>query len=271
MILSILWPVVIIAGLSLIFGSLLAVASKYLLPEGDPRVDQVRDSLPGANCGACGFAGCDALARAIVEEGAPINSCPVANAEALKNIAELLGEEIGDFKKLTAVVACKSNLSNAHIKYVYQGMEDCVAAAAVSGGYKMCRFSCLGFGNCAKICPAGAISVEEGVAVVDSEKCIACGKCATTCPKGIISLIPQDAPVVIMCKSYGRGKEVRDSCEAGCIGCGLCEKNCAFDAIHLVDNLPVIDYDKCTGCKMCVEKCPRKCIHVNEESFASVV
>ncbi|MDD3242903.1 MAG: 4Fe-4S binding protein [Eubacteriales bacterium] len=257
---SFLIPAAIIGGLGLVFGVLLAVASRFFSIQGDPRIDQVRECLPGANCGSCGFPGCDGLAKAIVESGAPINSCTVANADALKKIASLMGTDAGEFKQLVAVVACRSNEQNMHVKYNYQGIEDCAAAAAVCEGYKACPFSCLGFGNCAKVCPTGAISVRDNVAFVDEDKCIACGKCASVCPRGIIAMLPKDAPVVIQCRSHSRGKEVRESCEAGCISCGLCEKACKFDAIKVVNNLPVIDYDKCHGCMQCAQKCPRKCI-----------
>ncbi|MDD4796942.1 MAG: RnfABCDGE type electron transport complex subunit B [Eubacteriales bacterium] len=254
------WPAALIGGMGLLFGVLLAVASKFFSVQGDPRIDQVRECLPGANCGACGFPGCDGLAKAIVETSAPINSCTVASADALKKIAGLVGSNVSEFKQLTAVVGCLSNEHNMHIKYNYQGLEDCAAAAAVAEGYKACRFSCLGFGNCMKVCPTDAISIREQVAFVDEDKCIACGKCATACPRGIIMMLPKDAPVVIQCRSHSRGKEVRDSCNVGCISCGLCERNCKFGAIKIIDNLPVIDYEKCRGCMICAEKCPRKCI-----------
>lgn len=260
---SFIWPAAIIGGLGLVFGILLAVASKFFSVQGDPRIDQVRECLPGANCGACGFPGCDGLAKAIVQSGAPINSCTVASQDALKKIAGLMGTQVSDFKQLVAVVGCLSNEHNMHIKYNYQGLEDCSAAAAVAEGYKACRFSCLGFGNCVKVCPTGAISIRDHVAFVDEDKCIACGKCATVCPRGIIMMLPKDAPVVIQCRSHSRGKEVRDSCEVGCISCGLCERNCKFGAIKIIDNLPVIDYDKCRGCMVCAEKCPRHCIWVD--------
>lgn len=262
---SIIIPGSVIGGLGLLFGVLLAVASKFFSIQGNPLTDQVRECLPGANCGACGFPGCDGLARAIVEAGQPVNSCPVADAESLKKLAAVMGVEADDFKQLVAVVACLSNEHNMHIKYKYEGLEDCAAAAALSDGYKACRFSCLGFGNCIKVCPTQAISIVDNVAFVDEDKCIACGKCAAACPRGTITLLPKDAPAVILCRSHSRGKEVRESCEVGCISCGLCERNCKFGAIKVVDNLPVIDYDKCTGCMQCASKCPRDCIWIDEE------
>ena len=129
------------------------------------------------------------------------------------------------------------------------------------GGQKACEYGCLGFGSCVKACPFDAIHIVDGIAVVDYEACKACGKCIAVCPKQIIELIPYEAKHVVRCSSKGKGKEVMSVCSVGCIGCGICQKNCPAEAITVTDNLAHIDQSKCTGCGICAEKCPKKIIY----------
>jgi electron transport complex protein RnfB len=247
-------------GIGVVCGVLLAVASKLFHVEVDPKVVEVRAALPGANCGACGYPGCDGMANAIATGKAPVNGCPVCNDEAYAKIAAIMGSEAAVGEKMVAHVLCHGCESVSTKKYDYSGVSDCKAAAIVQGGNKSCDKGCLGFGNCVQVCAFGAIEIVDGVAVIDKEKCTSCGKCIEECPKGVIELVPYSQNVIVDCKNTDFGKAVKDVCKVGCIGCKICEKNCEFDAIHVVNNIAKIDYTKCTQCMVCVQKCPTKAI-----------
>ncbi len=246
--------------IGLLFGVILAFAAKFFNVKIDPKVAQIRAALPGVNCGGCGYPGCDKFAEKVAEGEAQINGCPVSSKEQKEELAKIMGVEAEDTEPLVAVVRCNGTYDNIKLKYDYQGIKDCVALAALSDGNKGCKYACLGMGNCVRVCPTGAIKVDNGIAVVDSEKCIACGKCAVECPRDVIALIPVSSETIVNCSTQERGKDVTSVCKVGCIGCGLCVKACKFDAIKMDGNLPVIDYDKCVNCGMCAEKCPRNTI-----------
>ena len=160
-----------------------------------------------------------------------------------------------------AFVKCGGTCEKAKNNYEYDGIDDCVMASQLVGSTsKSCAYGCMGLGSCVKACPFGAIKIENGVAVVDPEVCVSCGKCVATCPKHIIEIVPKKKKVKVQCSSKDMGKAVMSVCSAGCIGCKICEKTCKFDAIHVVDNIAVIDYDKCKNCGMCANKCPKKVI-----------
>ena len=258
---AVVWPVIIIGGLGLVLGVLLGFASKIFAVKRDERIDKIREFLPGANCGGCGFAGCDGLAKAIIEDGAPINSCKVLNSEQLKKIAEIVGVEAEEKVPLVAVPRCLGTFDVAIQRYRYEGISDCAAVTQLGEGTKSCPFACVGLGNCVRVCPTDAITIVNGIARIDEEKCISCGKCVTTCPRNIIALLPRESKARVLCSSHLKGKVVRDSCKVGCIACGMCVKACKFDAIKMVDDLPVIDYEKCTACLECAKVCPVKCIY----------
>ena len=251
----------VIGGLGLVFGAGLGVASKIFAVKVNPLIPEVREALPGANCGACGKAGCDAYAKAIVEDGAPINLCPVGGANTLAMIAKIMGVEAKAGKKMVAFVQCNGNCQNAKQKYEYVGITSCADAAYLpGGGPKACEYGCMGLGSCVRVCEFGALSIVDGIAVVDSEKCVACGKCVAACPKKLIEMVPDDKKVRVRCRSLAKGKEVMDACQVGCIACTKCEKECKFDAIHVVNNIAHVDYDKCKQCNACVKVCPKQVI-----------
>lgn len=256
----VLKAVTVTGGLGVVCGALLAFAAKLFHIDVDQKIIDVRNELPGANCGACGFPGCDGMAEAIASGKAPVNGCPVANSQAHEKIAAIMGTTAEEGEKMVAHVLCQGCDSLATKKYDYHGIKDCKAAAAVQGGNKSCDKGCLGFGNCVDVCAFDAIEIIDGIAVIDKEKCTSCGKCIEECPKAVIELVPYKNNVIVGCNNKDFGKAVKDVCKIGCIGCKICEKNCAFDAIHVTNNLAKVDYDKCTHCMVCVEKCPTKAI-----------
>lgn len=262
---TILYSTLVLLGLAFVFGLLLAILGKKFAVKEDERVGQIKSKLSGANCGGCGFAGCDAFAKALVEGTADINDCSATSAAAKAEIGQILGVSVSADDTMI-VVACRGG-NNAADKYDYMGYGDCRSMELLGGGRKQCGWGCLGMGSRTDSCPEHAIDVRDGgFAIVEKTKCIACGKCINACPKGIIKRIPSKAKVYIACSNCLRGgKDVRAICTVGCLGCGLCAKVCPHQAITMTANLPVIDYDKCTGCGLCSEKCPAKCIlHLGE-------
>ena len=252
----------VVGIVGIVIGILLGIASEKFKVEVDEREILVRAELPGNNCGGCGYAGCDALAKAIVEGKAKVNQCPVGGASVGDKIAAIMGVEAGAAEKMVAFVKCTGTCDKANVQYNYYGMDDCVkiAAAVPGAGDKACSYGCLGSGSCVKACQFDAIHIVDGVAVVDKEKCVACGACAAVCPRHLIDLVPYKAEHLVQCNSHDKGADVKKKCDAGCIGCTLCTKQCEADAIHMDNNVAVIDYEKCTNCGKCAEKCPAKVI-----------
>lgn len=257
---DILIPVGILAALGLIFGIILAIASRAFAVKTDERVIAVTDALPGANCGGCGYSGCAALAEAIVAGKAKPNACGVGGDPVAQAIGEILGVRVEHTERLRAQVMCSGTDELTTKKYVYRGAKDCIAAAKLGGGGKLCPNGCIGLGTCVAACPFEAIVVIDGVAVVDYQRCRGCGLCAAVCPKGIIEMIPYDSSHWVGCKSTERGALTRAQCHVGCISCNICAKNCEVKAIKVTNNLAEIDYSKCVDCGVCVEKCPRQVI-----------
>lgn len=258
---SILYPILSISGMGLLFGIALGFAGRIFYVEEDPKIGEVRDALPGANCGGCGFAGCDAFAVAVAVGDAPVNGCPVGGDAVAEKVADIMGVKAEASIKKAAYIKCVGNCEKAVYKYNYFGMDDCKAVNQLAGnGAKACGMGCIGNGTCVKACPYNAIRIVDGIAEVDSNKCTACGICVSTCPRQLIEIIPIEKKVRVGCNSLDSGKVVRQICSVGCIGCKICEKACDFDAIHVNNFLAKVDYDKCTLCGECVKKCPTKVI-----------
>jgi Na+-translocating ferredoxin:NAD+ oxidoreductase subunit B len=260
---EILLPVLTLGALGLIFGIGLAIASKKFAVQMDPRLEKIHSLLPGSNCGSCGGAGCFGFAEEILSGKRMIDECRVAKDEQKEEIARVLGRELKKKLKTVASLHCAGG-KKIKDRFVYHGLKDCTAANLQLGGQKECLYGCLGFGTCARICPFGAIKMSEGLPIVAAEKCKACNKCVLACPKKLFSLMPADHNVYIACSSHDPGKDTKAACPVGCIACKLCEKSCKFDAIHVLDNLAAIDYNKCTSCGECVKACPVKCILVRK-------
>lgn len=251
----------IVSITGLVIGLLLGLAGEKFKVEVDEKELQVRELLPGNNCGGCGFAGCDALAKAIASKEASANACPVAGAEKAKLISDIMGVEVEEKEKQVAFVKCAGTCDKTNRKYNYYGIADCKKVALIPGrGDKLCSYGCMGYGSCVNACAFDAIHVVNGIAVVDKDKCVACGKCIKECPNNLIELVPYKAKHLVRCNSKDKGKDVKIACEAGCIGCMICKKSCADDAVSVVDNIAHIDYNKCTNCGKCAEKCPVKVI-----------
>ena len=251
---------IVVGVTGLIIGVLLGIAAIKFRVETDTRVEAVRECLPGSNCGGCGFAGCDACAEAIVKGIAPINAC-AGSRQA--DIAAIMGTEAGEQVKMVAFVKCAGTCDKTSVKYRYQGIADCRKLALIPGhGEKECSFGCMGYGSCVNACKFDAIHVVNGVAVVDKEKCTGCSACTKVCPNSLIELRPYSASYAVACSSTLKGKDVKAKCTTGCIGCGICAKQCEAGAVTVENNIAHIDYEKCVGCGKCAEKCPQKIIHM---------
>lgn len=250
----------VIGLVGLVLGLALVTASKKFYVEVDDRVTQVRDCLRGSNCGACGYAGCDAVAEAIVKGEARVDACPGNSTENIAKIAAILGKEAIDQDPQCAYVQCAGTCEATRAKAEYVGISDCRAAVLSGLPYMSCEYGCLGLGSCVKVCPQGAISIKDGIAVVNPRLCVGCGLCAKTCPKGIIGMHDRTTKVAVRCSNKNKGPAVKKACSAGCIGCGICVKQCEQGAVTLENNLSRVDPEKCVACGKCVEKCPTKSI-----------
>ena len=258
---TIVYAMAVIGVLGLFFGVILTIADKKLAVEDDPIIAAIREALPGANCGACAYTGCDLFAQAVAGGSAKANACAVGGAKTTQEISDILGIEAEIREREVACVLCAGDTLKSNFRYDYFGMDNCKAAMQLSGGgSKACPEGCLGYGSCMGVCQFDAVQIINGIAVIDPEKCTACGQCIPICPKNIISLVPASGRATVMCNSCQSGKDVRANCTVGCIGCKICEKQCEFDAIRIENSLAIIDPEKCTGCNKCVEKCPMKAI-----------
>lgn len=257
---EVLIALIVVAAIGLIAGILLTLASHFLRVEEDGRVVALRACLPGVNCGACGYTGCDDYAKALAEGGVKTNLCIPGADDTASEIAALLGVGAEDVVEQIAVVHCNGTCDVTTKKDIYDGVASCRGAAMLYGGPNACPSRCLGCGDCAENCPVDAICMQDGIARIDRRICIGCGLCVKNCPKGIISLVPDVAKTAVLCSNKEKGALARKACGNACIGCKKCEKSCPENAITVVDNLAVIDYQKCTGCGICVENCPTKCL-----------
>jgi len=256
--------IITMAGLGIFFSVVLAIANKRLKVEEDPKVQKVENVLPGLNCAVCGFPNCKALAEAMAKGEMPPATCPVGGEKAAKLIAGILGLEAKKITKTTAVVHCGADESQRKKKAEYAGIQTCAAADIMLWGGLECKFGCLGFGDCFRVCPFDAIKMVKGLPRIDIEKCTSCGECIKACPRSIIALEPFEGRelTVVACNSTDKGALVRKICSVGCIACNVCEK-LSNGVFSVKDNLAKIDYKKKKqriDWTLIVKKCPTKTI-----------
>lgn len=254
-------PVLILGICGLGAGILLTIASKVFYIEVDERVGRIGEALPQANCGACGYAGCADYADAIVNNNAPANLCRPGGVESAEKIAEILGVTAADVIPMTAVIHCNGDCNATKPQFDFGGVQSCKAVKRFYGGNGVCKYGCIGLGDCTSVCEHNAIQIENGLARVIPTLCGACGQCAAECPNQLISIKPKSKTVDVLCSSRDNGKATKLACSNGCIGCKLCEKKCPVGAINVVDSHAVIDYEKCTSCGQCKAACPVKAIN----------
>ena len=256
--------ILVLVGVGAFFGIVLALADKKFAMEVNPLINEVEEVLPKGQCGACGFAGCAKYAEAVVEnDDVPPNLCVPGKAAVAAKVAELTGKKAEAAEPKYVHLKCRGTKTAAAMAANYEGVPDCAAAKLIQGGPKGCKFGCIGFGNCVRACPFGALSMgDDGLPIVDKDICTGCGKCVSTCPQAILTLQTFAAPVQVGCSSHDKGAVARKLCKNACIGCGLCMRSCTHGAIKLENNLAVVDQSICKLCDdpTCLAKCPTRAI-----------
>ena len=257
---AVLYAVGVLAVIGCIFGAVLSAAGKKLAVKEDKRIGELKELLGGANCGACGYAGCEAFAKAVLAGEAKPGACTVMSEENSVRAGELLGVSVEKREPMAAKVLCQGISGVAKEKYIYEGVRSCRVAASLAGGPKLCEYACLGLGDCGGVCAFQAISISSGVAVIDAGLCKGCGECAQVCPRGAIRLIPRSQTVNVLCRNEKNAREAKKECTRACIGCGRCKRECEAGAIEIVNGVAGIDAEKCTRCGKCAGVCPCGCI-----------
>jgi RnfABCDGE-type electron transport complex B subunit len=260
MIAIILYTIGVSAVIAFVIGIALAFFNKKFKVERDPKIDEVRQALPGANCGGCGFPGCDGYAEAVATGRAPVNKCSAGGSATAAALAKIMGIEATAEDKV-AVLLCQGAIDKTVSKGEYNGIQTCRAAKLSTGSVKTCSWSCQGFGDCVNVCKFDALAMgEDGLPHVNYDNCTGCGLCVEECPQKILTLVPRDrVGSIVLCSNRSTVKaSVIKTCKVGCIKCELCVKSCPEGAITMVNGIPVTDYSKCTSCGICVEKCPTK-------------
>lgn len=256
--------IALLACIGLFFGIGLALAAHKFAVEANPKIEAVLHVLAGAQCGGCGYPGCEGYAIAVVNDPeVPPNLCFPGKEAVAAKVAEITGKKMTAVEDMIAVVRCSRVEGRVSHKHEYIGFASCTAANLGFGGPSACQYACIGLGECAAVCPFDAITMVEGFPVIDPDKCVSCGTCVKTCPKRVIELMTLKARVHVPCSSKDLGKKVREVCEVGCISCQMCVKKCPAEAISYTDGLITIDHPKCIAygpsCEeVCVAKCPRK-------------
>jgi Na+-translocating ferredoxin:NAD+ oxidoreductase RNF subunit RnfB len=246
--------------LAMALGIALGFFRVFFAVERDPMVDKVRAALPGANCGACGYPGCDNYAVAVAGRACDVTRCSVGGAATAEALAKLMGVN-ASAEDVVAVLACQGSKEHAPPKGDYLGVPSCRAAKLSVGGTKLCAWGCLGYGDCVKVCQFDAIAMGgDGLPHVDYDKCTGCGMCIAECPQLILKKVAKERlGSFVVCSNRNPVKPmVKKTCAVGCIKCEICVKQCPEQCIAMVDGIPVTDYAKCTSCGVCVEKCPTK-------------
>ena len=258
--------ILVLFTLGFVAAALLGISSKILAVEEDPRVEAVVEVLPGANCGGCGFAGCENYAQAVVSDpDVPAGLCVAGGEETSIKVGNLTGKIVAAMEPQISFRRCEKIEGKVAVRFEYQGMPSCAAAALLGSGQgtDQCAYSCLGHGDCIKVCPFDALYLRNGLVRVDPSRCTGCGVCTRACPRNILEAIPRRARVMVCCSTCDKGKKVMEICEAGCIQCLKCKRKCPAGAVSVVDGHVHIDQQLCLGygeeCGMaCAEACDRR-------------
>jgi len=256
------FTLIFLAGIGAIFGIGLAFAAKRFSVKIDPKVEQVKEALANAHCGACGYAGCEQYAEAVVKNpDVPPNLCTPGGIRTAKAVAIITGKKAVAREPDFARIMCQGGWNRSLKKFNYEGIPDCRAVILAGGGDKTCRYGCLGYGTCSRVCPFHAITMtDDHLPDIDVTKCTGCRKCEAACPTKVIEVLPSSRQVLVTCHSKDRGVDTKKNCEVGCIACGICTKVCPYDAPSITNNLSIIDINKCKVCGLCVVKCPTNAI-----------
>jgi Na+-translocating ferredoxin:NAD+ oxidoreductase RNF subunit RnfB len=255
-------------ALAFVLGTGLGFFREFFAVPQDPLAGKIRDVLPGANCGACGFPGCDNYAAAIASGASGINNCTVGGVAVAEKLSAIMGVS-ASVVQVTAVLACQGSRAHAPLKGTYTGLQTCRGAKLSSGGTKLCSWGCLGFGDCVLVCPFGALSMgDDGLPKVDYAKCTGCKLCVGECPQGLLRELPKNQRgALALCSNRNPVKSmVMKTCKAGCIKCELCVKNCPEQCITMRNFVPVVDYARCSSCGTCAAKCPTKVLKILERA-----
>lgn len=256
------FTLIFVASVAALFGVGLAFAAMKFAVKIDPRVEQVKDVLAHAHCGACGYPGCEQYADAVVNDpNVSPGLCTPGGARTTEAVAAITGKAATKQEPNFARIMCQGATSNSRRKFNYEGILDCRAAVLAGGGDKSCIYGCLGYGTCTRVCPFDALHMgDDGLPIVDITKCTGCRKCEGACPKKVIEVLPASKIVLVSCHSRDKGADTRKHCDVGCIACGKCVKICPYDAPSINGNVSKIDLAKCKVCGLCVTVCPTKAI-----------
>lgn len=259
--------VVLSFTLAFVLGILLGFFKKIFSVPANEKAEKIREVLPGANCGGCGYPGCDGFAAACAAGEAPADGCTAGGAAVAKKVAAVLGTVI-DAENKVVVLACRGCYDNAAQRGFYNGFKNCTAAQQAVNGTKMCSYGCIGFGDCVDACSFGALSLEkDGLPHIDYAKCTGCGVCVNTCPRHLLFKVPVSCKgAVARCSNRSENKQsILKNCTGGCIKCGKCERNCEQHAIKVTNGIPVVDYTLCNSCGKCIEGCPTHVLYLIED------
>jgi len=250
-----------VTTIAAILAAILCIASRVMAVEVDERLQTIKDCLPGSNCGACGYPGCEGYAAALLsDDGANTSLCPPGGTALVAQLSEILGVTAKDVAQTIAVVRCMGDRDAQQIKMEYKGIETCKAAKQLFGGAGACAFGCMGYADCQVVCPSDAICIENGLARINLARCTGCTLCVKACPNKLITMENASIATAVLCNNTERGVIVRKKCSYGCIACGKCVRECPTDSIAMENNLAQINYETCIGCRHCVEVCITHCI-----------
>ena len=258
----ILNAIIYVTAIGAACAAVLCIFSRLMAVKSDERVVKMLEYLPGSNCGACGYPGCEGYAAALAAgTGVKTNLCPPGGPLLVQQLSEILGVEAESMTRKLAVIRCRGDRDVRQQKMEYNGIETCAAAKALFGGAGACAFGCLGYADCQAACPSDAVRIENGLARIDPFYCTGCGLCVSECPNKLITIEEDDCiAAVVMCENLEKGAVARKKCSNACIACRKCERECPAGAIVVTDNLARIDCEACTGCGHCVAVCVTSCV-----------